>query len=122
MATIADYIVVRDIPLPLCAGEEKVFEITLPVNVFRGPGGPKPILAYVAEPSNDAADLKYEIRIENKKIKGGSFTGGMIRGLWEAFQFPGNGIEIKISFKVTSGTGKIEFQDIILWFQRVAQL
>ena len=118
MATMADYVVLRDASFTLKKDDEKTLPtITLASNVSRGRGQSKPILAYVADPSDDAKDLKYEIWINEKRIETGSFSGGVKRGLWEVFTFPENN-DITIQFKVESGTGKVRFQDVVLWFQR----
>lgn len=120
MTTMSDYIVLRDASFTLSKGEveEKTLPtVKLPQNVKRSTDEARPILAYVADPSSDAENLEYEIWINEKKIETGSFTGGVKRGLWEVFMFPESN-DITIKFKVESGTGKVYFQDVVLWFQR----
>jgi hypothetical protein len=122
---IADYIVIGQ-DFELGVDDSRSFPFTLPLGAVLDEAA---IIAFVANPSSRAEDLRYEVQINDRILRSGSFTGGTVRGLWETF---GGGVlrdgeANSIEFRVLSGglsgisagaAPTVKFQEIVLWFQR----
>ena len=129
MATLVDYIVIKDSPFDLSptTTTPHTFDFDLPSDFVQGTGTAKPVLQFVVRGSldddytfqigfNDPQELqsKSELRYEFKNVE-----ATRIFSLHEAV----DGSKLKIGsntiyFRIN--TGKVGFSDVILWFQRNA--
>ena len=128
MATLVDYIVIKDNPFELATfgSEPHTFDFELPADFVQGTGTARPVLQFVVRGNldddytfqigfNDPQELqsKSEVRYEFKNAESRIFS------LHEAID--GSKLKAgtnKIYFRVNSG--KVGFSDVILWFQRNA--
>jgi hypothetical protein len=120
MKTLADYIVVRDTSFALESGGDREFAILVPDDAVRSGSSKRPVLAFFADPSGDASNLRASVSVNGNEIVNYRYSGGTGRGHWEVFGHDGLrvGERNEIRFSVTSGTGTMNFSDIILWLQR----
>ena len=120
MTTLADYIVVHDTSIRLRAGQNREFNITIPSDTVHSGNSRRPVLAFFADPTSDARNLRINIHLNGTRIVNYPYSGGTGRGHWEVFNHSNFriGDTNELRFSVTSGTGSMNFSDIILWFQR----
>ncbi len=120
VVSLADYIVIRDDVFSLRASQERTFAFDVPREIVRSGGSKKPIIAYFADPSNDAKNLKVMVEINDRVISDWGYSGGVGRGHWEVLTHENlnAGVENTIQFRVESGSGSVNISDVILWFQR----
>jgi hypothetical protein len=118
MPRIADYSVIRDtkFTLQLGADIDQDFDFTLESGAH--PGSPS-ILSFVLFVSTDSNNLAFEVKINGSQQLSYSFTGFQINTLHEVI----NANVLKagtnnIEFRVTGGTGALQFGDVVLFYQR----
>jgi hypothetical protein len=118
MATRADYIALRDTEFTLGEDQEMTLEFELPSDYTPGEGDARPILAYIVDPSSDAA-MEYEIDVNDQQIQSLTLGNAVRRGFWEVFEGTTltNTAKNTIQFRVERGVSAT-FSDVVLWYQR----
>ncbi len=121
MPSVADYVVIRDTKFELRRDHEQTFTFNVPENIVVSGGSRRPIIAYFADPSGNAKNLRCEIEINDQIVSTYSYSGGVGRGHFEVLRHTNlnAGDTNTIQFRVESGEGSIGFSDVILWFQRM---
>ncbi len=119
MRTLADYVVIRDTSVKLEMGKTEAFTFNLPTDVMVSNSNTRPIVAFVADPSN-ANNLDCRITLNNSEVVKTNYSGEVRRGQWEVINhsYLKPGETNSIQFSVLNGTGAVFISDIILWFQR----
>ena len=122
MSTFADYIVLRDTPVTLSEDEESSppLEFTIPSDfVVSTDGAARTVLAYRIN-ANDSSAKHYEIDLNDTVVLSSTTADGAARVLWEVI--PGDKFRIgqlnTVQFRFESGSGMIDFSDVVLWLQR----
>ena len=121
MATIADYVVIRDTSDTININVEKPYYFSLPSSVETSGGSKRPIIAYMYDPSSDANNLSLEVRINGTYIGGNSnINSGLVRAKWEVFSGDildtvGDNV---VGFRVEGDRGNLRISDVFLLFQR----
>jgi hypothetical protein len=120
MTTLADYIVIRDTKFELRPHQEQTFTFDIYEDIVRSGGSKRPIIAFFADPSGNAKNLRCEFEINDQVIGDYRYSGGVGRGHWEVLRHENlnAGATNTIQFRVESGEGSVGFSDVILWFQR----
>lgn len=120
MTTLADYVVIRDTGFELRPGQEQTYQFDVPGDIVSAGGSKRPILAFFADPSGNAKNLRCEFEINDQVVKSYRYSGGVGRGHWEVLRHENlnAGATNTIQFRVESGEGSVGFSDVILWFQR----
>lgn len=120
MKTLADYILMRDSSFSLRAGENREFELELPDDTVGSGFSKRPVLAFFADPSGDARNLRLTASMNGTEIFSYPYSGGVGRAHWEAFTHDHLriGTSNRIRFAVASGSGTMHISDVILWYQR----
>jgi hypothetical protein len=120
MPSLADYVIIRDSKFELWKHQEQVFQFDLDGNIVSSGGSKRPIIAFFADPSSNAALLTCEIEINDQVVKTYRYSGGVGREHCEVLShenlIPGE--TNRIRFRVVAGDGSVGFSDVILWFQR----
>ncbi|MCA9472498.1 MAG: hypothetical protein MRJ96_16750 [Nitrospirales bacterium] len=126
MRTLADYKVLLDHSFTLSASESHTltFELpsdtALPAATGDGTAVQRPIIMFMADPTNDANGLNCEITINGDTAISTTFNEGVRRTMHESIG--GNrfltGKMNSLQFSVIDGTGSVSFSDVVVWFQR----
>jgi hypothetical protein len=120
MTTLADYVVIRDTGFELRPSQEQTYQFDLYEDIVSSGGSKRPILAFFADPSGNAKNLRCEIEINDQVVKTYRYSGGVGREHCEVLKHENlnAGATNTIQFRVESGDGSVGFSDVILWFQR----
>lgn len=118
MPRIADYSIITDSKFTIQTGGDldKDFDFNLESGAHVGS---RSILAFVLFVKSGANNLGFEVKINGSKQLSYTFTGFQINTLHEVInanvlQAGTNNIE----FRITGGSGTLEFGDSVLWWQR----
>ena len=118
MPRIADYSIITDSKFALQTGGDidRDFDFTVESGAHLGS---RSILAFVLFVKNGANSLGFEVKINGSSAMTYTFTGFQVNTLHEVIaanvlQAGTNNIE----FRVTGGSGTLEFGDAVLWWQR----
>lgn len=113
---VCDYVMIKDGKFGLKIDETKTLEFDLPADVRKMCHS---VLMYLCDPLQNALNLKYKVEINGKEADRGTLSSGVPRSIHEAIQK--NRLKHgknTLTFKVNSGTGKVYFSDIILFYKR----
>lgn len=118
MPRIADYTIITDDKFSIQTGGD----IDRTVNFSLESGahlGSRSILAFVLFVDGNAKNLKFEVLINGSGQLSYTFTGFQVNTLHEviAANLLKQGAN-SIEFRIVGGTGKLEFGDVVLWWQR----
>lgn len=123
MPTIADYIVIRDGPFELTAGNAwSTGNIAIPSDLVPGTATAKAILQYKVRPPASppfAPSAEIEVRFNGRSLETIRLRTDTVHGLWETFPatiLNADSAANFVEFRVESGFARIS--DVILWFQR----
>ena len=121
--SLADYSVIRDSKLTLRADQHETVTCNAPADIVRTEESPhtskRPILAFFADPSGNAENLRCTIEINDREVFNYSYSGGVGRAHYEVIRHEDVVVDRNtIQFRCLSGEGSISFSDIILWYQR----
>lgn len=120
MATVADYLVIRDDSFTLGNNQERTLSFSLGSIVSDNDGARRPFLAFMLDSSSNASNLAVTIEVNDQPIRSFQISNDAALGVWEVFgsnilNINGNNT---IQFRVESGVGTVTFSDVILWFQQ----
>ena len=120
MATLADYVVIRDGKFELRPHQEQTYQFDVDRDIVSSGGSKRPILAFFGDQNGNAKNLMCEIEINDQVVKTYSYSGGVGREHCEVLSHENlnAGATNTIQFRVESGEGSVGFSDVILWFQR----
>jgi hypothetical protein len=120
MKTLADYQLIRDTAIELSSGENHAFEFVLPDDAVSSGHSKRPILAFFADPSGNANNLRLVATMNGAEVFNYRYSGGVGRGHWEAFTHDHLriGATNTLQLSVASGTGRMNVSDIVIWYQR----
>jgi hypothetical protein len=124
MATIADYLVLRDGTFDLESGEHLELDPFFPPDdLVTGSGSANAILCYKARPLPQApftpqVDLKILLKFQNLEIETVTIQDDSVRGLWEVFPAGKLSSTVGNIFIFESESGRVRISDVVLWYQR----
>jgi len=118
MPRIADYTIITDAKFTIQTGGDidQTFSFSLESGAHLGS---RSILAFVLFVDGNAKNLKFAVLVNGLEQLSYSFTGFQINTLHEviAANLLKQGTN-SIEFRIVGGTGKLEFGDVVLWWQR----
>lgn len=120
MPRIADYTIITDSKFSITSATggdiDKDFNFTLESGAHLGS---RSILAFVLFVKSGANNLGFEVKINNSSQLSYTFTGFQVNTLHEVIS--ANVLKAgtnNIEFRITGGSGNLEFGDAVLWWQR----
>jgi hypothetical protein len=124
MATIADYMVLRDGTFDLESGESRELAPFFPPDdLVQGSSSANAILCYKARPLPQApftpqVDLKITLKFQAFEIETVQIQDDTVRGLWEVFPAAQLSSTVGNVFVFRSESGRVRISDVVLWYQR----
>lgn len=118
MPRIADYTIIKDERFTIQTGGDidQTFNFSLESGAHLGS---RSILAFVLFVSGNAKSLKFEVLVNGSVQLSYTYSGFRSNTLHEviAADLLKQGTN-SIEFRIVGGTGKLEFGDVVLWWQR----
>ena len=119
MPTVADYRVLRDSSFSLQVDQERSLSFTLPDGFVQGTNLAKPIITFIADPTNNANNLRLEVDVNDQPIFSINLNGTVQRTVNEAIsgQILNQNANNTVQFRVETGSGRVNLRSVILWYQ-----
>jgi hypothetical protein len=120
--TLADYQVIFDGAFTLDEignKNEKNLGFTLPSDFLFDSGSARPILAFHASPIEET---KFKVFVNHSQILSWHLLKDVVKGMWSPFPanipFPeGSSIPNPVPVRIIVSSGKIKFENVIIWYQ-----
>lgn len=118
MPTVADYLILRDAPFTLATGGDidRQFDFSLDSDVRLNQSM---ILQFFVVSSQNASSLAFRSTVNGSGVRTIDVNGNFFCTVHEAF--PGSVArqgQNQYAVSITSGTGRVEISDVVIWFQR----